>query len=60
MRPAHLQPHVAGQTVSELAEYELQNTAQVNRYVCISIFCIRLELACLTKHEESTIQIFNL
>lgn len=29
-------------------------------HLCISIFCIRLELACVTKHKQSTTRMFNL
>lgn len=33
---------------------------QVDMQMCVSIFCCRLELACVTKQEQSAMQIFSL
>lgn len=53
-------PHAALHTVKDLLSVKDDVLQQVDMHTCISVFRNRLELACLTKHKESIIQIVNL
>lgn len=53
-------PHATQHTERDLLSVRDEVLQQVGMHTSISVFCTRLELACLTKHRESTIQIVNL
>lgn len=55
----HPNSHTAMQIVSELS-MKYEPLQQVDIHICINIFYFGVELACVTMHKQSIIQIFHL